>query len=326
VAFVGSSTTGPRGIYLYENGNIEKVINSVDFIDGKDVSNVALYPSGLYSGGLAFRVSFADGSSGVYVAEPEPTTGIQTVDLDPTFDVQLIPGDVFTLEEGAIALTIRGTGVTVPAEDVLMEFPLGNIPAGSEIVSATLSLDGSSSSGTVQVVVDGYTGDGLASTADVNEFLTTLATSDPYSASSNIEINLDTTFIESILGASSHLGLRLSSLLGGSSLSVLATEATFGDAPTLSIEFEAPTVSGDFDSDEDVDGPDFLAWQQGGSPTPNSSSDLQDWTNGYGAQPGAVARSTAIPEPASAVSLACAAMALALSDRRATKARTRLRS
>jgi hypothetical protein len=55
------------------------------------------------------------------------------------------------------------------------------------------------------------------------------------------------------------------------------------------------TTIGDFDSDGDVDGRDFLAWQRGNSPTPLSASDLADWQGNYGF--GALAATTAVPEP-----------------------------
>lgn len=46
--------------------------------------------------------------------------------------------------------------------------------------------------------------------------------------------------------------------------------------------FEVQFLSADFDVDGDVDGRDFLLWQRGGSPTPFSSTDLEDWQDHYG--------------------------------------------
>jgi len=42
-----------------------------------------------------------------------------------------------------------------------------------------------------------------------------------------------------------------------------------------------PLFLGDFDDDGGVDGDDFLAWQQGGSPNPLSVSDLGNWESYY---------------------------------------------
>ncbi len=55
--------------------------------------------------------------------------------------------------------------------------------------------------------------------------------------------------------------------------------------------------AGDFDFDGDVDGADFLLWQQGGSPDPFSSSDLADWEANYSAPLSAT--SAAVPEASS---------------------------
>ncbi len=56
------------------------------------------------------------------------------------------------------------------------------------------------------------------------------------------------------------------------------------------------SLAGDFDLDGDVDGKDFIIWQQGGSPDPLSSSDLALWQAQYGsALPLFAAKS--VPEP-----------------------------
>lgn len=67
-------------------------------------------------------------------------------------------------------------------------------------------------------------------------------------------------------------------------------------------------VPGDFDLDGDVDGRDFLFWQQGDSPSPLSSVDLADWQSNYGA--GSFVALQAVPEPTS-VAIAYFAVAVA---------------
>lgn len=67
----------------------------------------------------------------------------------------------------------------------------------------------------------------------------------------------------------------------------------------LAPEVEPPDVTGDFDSDGDVDGRDFLDWQRGDSPNgtaggPISARDLADWQSGYDAFP-LTASATAVP-------------------------------
>jgi hypothetical protein len=62
------------------------------------------------------------------------------------------------------------------------------------------------------------------------------------------------------------------------------------------------TATGDFDGDGDIDGRDFLMWQRGQSPNPNSSSDLALWQQTYGTSQ-LTAMSTNVPEPATAILL-----------------------
>jgi T5SS/PEP-CTERM-associated repeat protein len=52
---------------------------------------------------------------------------------------------------------------------------------------------------------------------------------------------------------------------------------------------------GDFNLDGRVDGDDFLAWQRGDSPLPNSPEDLATWQANFGL--GAAPPTTAMPEP-----------------------------
>jgi fibronectin-binding autotransporter adhesin len=69
-------------------------------------------------------------------------------------------------------------------------------------------------------------------------------------------------------------------------------------------------LPGDFDADGDVDGRDFLIWQRGGSPSPLSASDLNDWQTNYGVgalsalsalNGGGTPPANAVPEPSGLV-------------------------
>ncbi len=68
--------------------------------------------------------------------------------------------------------------------------------------------------------------------------------------------------------------------------------------------------SGDFDGDGDVDGSDFLKWQQDGL----SASELTDWKIGYG-NPPPVSAVAAVPEPTSVLLLGILGLTLALTSR-----------
>ncbi len=78
---------------------------------------------------------------------------------------------------------------------------------------------------------------------------------------------------------------------------------------------------GDFDCDGDVDGEDFLLWQQGGSPNPLSASDLADWEANYGAAT-LSASSTAVPEPSSLILAILAQAGLFSCSRRSSLRKT----
>ena len=60
---------------------------------------------------------------------------------------------------------------------------------------------------------------------------------------------------------------------------------------------------GDFDSDGDVDGADFLMWQQGETSDSHRAEDLADWQANFGAAALPAATSTAVPEPTTGVLL-----------------------
>ncbi|MBN2559922.1 MAG: hypothetical protein JXQ75_03205, partial [Phycisphaerae bacterium] len=94
---------------------------------------------------------------------------------------------------------------------------------------------------------------------------------------------------------------------------------TFGDYFTVTGVYNAANYTltadvglpGDFDGDGDVDGADFLMWQRGESPSPLSTSDLDDWKANFGTIPSAGTTNTlAVPEPAALflLMLAMAAM------------------
>ncbi len=71
---------------------------------------------------------------------------------------------------------------------------------------------------------------------------------------------------------------------------------------------------GDFDSDGDVDGSDFLKWQRDGL----SAGDLADWTANYGPA-SAAAASAAVPEPTSLLLLVLGGLATCVARRRGKK-------
>lgn len=75
LAFVGTGSGSQEGIYLTSSGagTITEIISYGDFLDGRIVSDLGFFRTGLDMNMLAFRATFTDGSSGVYVTPvPEP--------------------------------------------------------------------------------------------------------------------------------------------------------------------------------------------------------------------------------------------------------------
>ncbi len=75
-----------------------------------------------------------------------------------------------------------------------------------------------------------------------------------------------------------------------------------------------PDPSADFDEDGDIDGADFLKWQQGETSHPLSTVDLTLWEAQYGT-PSFLATSSVVPEPTSGIMLLLVIGALFTGDR-----------
>ncbi|MBA4106856.1 MAG: hypothetical protein C0485_13980 [Pirellula sp.] len=105
----------------------------------------------------------------------------------------------------------------------------------------------------------------------------------------------------SISGSFSNVtsGSRLSTPGGGSFRVNYGPGSAFAPSLIVLSAFQSST-SGDFDVDGDVDGNDFLLWQRGGSPSPNSAADLALWRVNFGTTGGAAANNP-VPEPNAAL-------------------------
>ena len=193
------------------------------------------------------------------IGVPSPT---QTINIAPTFDVKAIPGAVQSITEGETSLFIGlGFDAENPEERPIFEFPLVAVPEGATITAATLKLKPYVSSGEPRIEALGYAGDGLASISDITAPGEIVAITDPVSAAlASIDIELSPEFIQSLLGTSSHLGLRLRSLNAPLYVGFDSTEAAFDTPPRLTITYTLPTVEGDFTGDGVVDGADLLEW------------------------------------------------------------------
>lgn len=261
----------------------------------------------LYGGFSATGGGYVSAIDDFSLAAPGLGPDIHTLTVGPTFDAQLRPGNAFPLGDlTAVDLDIDGgSGASFPVLDALIEFPLAQIPANAIISSAKLTIDPLQSASMV-IQALGYAGDGLASLSDETATTTLLGQSTgSISSSANVNIPLNVGFVESLLGETTHLGLRLRSQTAGPFTRIASMETTVGSAPALTIEYTLPGLTGDYNNDGIVDAGDYVLWRKnGGSP-----AGYNDWRANYGttASTGSGAASsaelTAVPEPRSALLL-----------------------
>lgn len=226
--------------------------------------------------------------------DDEPTAPYK-LRVDPAYDVTYRPGAEPSLTEGEQALVV---GLS-PEERPMMEYPLGGLPASAVVTGAYLELQMSSSSGSPRVEITGFPGDGVATFADATATGALLATTPPTNASSSGKIPLDPAYIASLAGHASHVGVRMRSLDAPLYFSFIASDNTFTSnlPPRLVLEYALPTLPGDYNQDNVVDGGDLLTWQRGG-PSLLTSGQLTKWKNYYGQSGSLHEAVTAVPEPA----------------------------
>jgi hypothetical protein len=78
VLYFQASYSGGQGIYYYDGLALSKIIDTDDMLDGKSLSSLSLFPTGVEGSYLAFRANFSDSSIGIFTTQlaaiPEPTT------------------------------------------------------------------------------------------------------------------------------------------------------------------------------------------------------------------------------------------------------------
>lgn len=95
---------------------------------------------------------------------------------------------------------------------------------------------------------------------------------------------------------------------GFNDIGQLAFVANFADNTSgifLSDRVATTDLLGDYNTDNTVNGVDFLEWQQGNSPNPLSLMDLQLWESSYGSASSIHATSESVPEPSPLLLLTC---------------------
>jgi hypothetical protein len=243
--------------------------------------------------------SFPDGRFGLYSAWQGPTATFS--------DVEILPGGFAGLsaqvDRTTGSVTLRNTG-TEPVQFDFYEF---------DSASGSLSIAGWNSLSDQNFQPAGA---GIGQTWD--------------EAGGSDAFELGEAYLQSMstlnAGATVGLGNVYNNGINGEDL-VLTYRLPSGFVLSGSVNYvgEAPTLDGDYDSDGDVDGNDFIAWQRqvGGPGSADSSAngvvdgaDLNIWRNNFG-EPAVTPAVFAIPEPSAVFLVCCVAAAGALSGRRA---------
>ncbi|MEQ8836196.1 MAG: hypothetical protein RID07_05265, partial [Lacipirellulaceae bacterium] len=253
------------------------------------------------------------------------------------FDVKSIPGSTPSITDGETSLTAGlGFNAENPEERPILEFSIEGIPADATITAASLSLDPVVSSGSPRIEILGYAGDGLASLSDIDAAGEVLATTGAVNAGMPaIEAALDTSFIQSLLGESSHIGLRLRSLDLPLYVGFRSEESSFGLPPQLTLTYTISGGPADMNQDGFVDELDLAAWVAAYGQTAEgdanedgetSGLDFLMWQSEYSQASSATSGVVAAPEP-NTLALALLGATFAIATRRQpnhTKSKTKL--
>jgi VCBS repeat-containing protein len=155
-------------------------------------------------------------------------------DNDGTFDAVNTTDDVILTRN---AFTSLRSG--------LMEFDLSGIDPRSTIQAATLTVVVNQLEGLVgepiNVAIDAYAGDGVITTADATVAATQVGQASNLDLGT-LSIPLSTSFLQSLLGTGSQVGLRVR-LLSGTGVGFASTESPLDSPPTLTFTLGPPATN-----------------------------------------------------------------------------------
>ncbi|HEX6961299.1 MAG TPA: PEP-CTERM sorting domain-containing protein, partial [Lacipirellula sp.] len=330
--FDGADVTGDLSLTL-EPGAYALILGSGKFgADGDALLRSKHTPNGRWtpyvirqSDGARF---FNTGDRRLFVvADSAPGT----VQIRPTVDVLAEVADnqsVFLTEGEDDILVKTGNEATDPDQLAVLEFSLDDVPAGRAIERVTLELDLNliTHSGPLAFDVFGFAGDGAAQTSDALGLATIVGTTS-FDDLGVVSVDLDPTFVESLVGSASHLGLTIAPGATGNFRFGTLEGGEFSEPALLTVNL-APVTPGDFDGDGDVDGDDLAQWRGdfGASALSDADgdgdsdgADFLAWQRQLGSGAALSAAAAGVPEP-SATALLTLALAALLAAKRRTAA------
>jgi len=202
---------------------------------------------------------------------------------EATLEVEQFDGDL--IQDAGTLVTYDSPGSTTVSRDYTfntgtLAIQLGGLEAGSQFDFFEVTGDVQLAGGSLNVMpIDGFQ-------LDVDQQFDIL----------RIGGSLNGTFA----------GLDEGALVGQFGGTDLFITYQAGDGNDIALVTTEPTLAGDFDMDQDVDGHDFLEWQRGLA----TAAELGEWKSNFGEVASPVAANTAaVPEPSSMGLLALALFA-----------------
>ena len=165
--------------------------------------------------------------------------------------VTLTPLDGAAESDGGAPWTIDPASNTLLAQRItainlyrrgVMEFPLGAIPAGVTVLSATFSGEINVLSGPPdpQIEFHGYAGDGVLEGADATQPFNQVGISPVATAPAVLDIPIDTAFVQSLVGTGAHVGLYTYAVFEGPQYGIASVEyaqISGMEPPALTVEY-----------------------------------------------------------------------------------------
>jgi hypothetical protein len=259
-----------------------------------------------------------------------------TVQLRPTQDAAAVrSGSTYAITESSeLPISVWNSASQGRDERVVFEFDLRGVPAGAIVESVTLDLDFRGRQGGLgelpRIHFHGYAGNGVVSAADAASPSNPVGTSPLIEDLTVITTTLSAQYVQSLLGASTHLGLLGIGDVNGLRSQFDGSETRNSIAiPLLTIAYSLPS---DLNGDGFVDGADLAAWTESFGPDDagdvdadgdSDGADFLQWQRQVTAGASLTARS-AVPEPAAWLGALCSLTAMT-GAREAQRARARSR-